>query len=118
MGIMQTEAIIGTLLAAAACLKRPVQEMVSQSLNDAYETVQAYLRRKLGPNPHAVDALDLATEKPESLIRKALFVEESDSANLADDAELARLIDQLAALLPLSAGASSPSVQINGHSNR
>lgn len=115
---MQTESIISTLLAAAAFLKKPAQEMVPQLLKDAYEAVKTYLRGKLRPNADAVDALDLATEKPESLIRKALLVEESASASLAGDVELARLVGQLAELLPSPGETVAQSVQVSGQSNR
>ena len=115
---METKIIIGTLLAAAALLKRPVQEITSQSLKDAYAAATAYLRKKLEANPDAVDALDMATEKPESLLRKALLVEESSGADLAGDVELAKLIDQLAELMASDGEWISQSVQVTGRNNR
>jgi hypothetical protein len=72
---MQTEAIITTLLAAATFLKRPLQDVAGQPLKDAYEAAKHYLRRKFGQDSEAAKALELATGKPESLIRKALLAE-------------------------------------------
>jgi hypothetical protein len=114
---MQTESIFSTLLAAAAFLKRAVQDVASQSVRDAYEAAKAYLRKKFGTNPDADRALELATSKPESLIRKALLAEESASSNLDRDPELARLIENLAALLPPLADRVSQSVRVTGHRN-
>ena len=117
MGIMQTESILSTLLAAAAFLKHAVQDVASQSVRDAYEAAKAYLRKKFSSNPGATHALELATEKPESLIRKALLAEESASSDLDHDPELGRLVVNLAALLPPSAEKVSQTVQVTGHRN-
>jgi hypothetical protein len=100
MGVMQTESIFATLLAAAAFLKHPVQDVAAESIKDAYTAAKKYLRQKFGEDSEAADALELATAKPESLMRKALLAEESALADLERDAELARLIEHLAALLP------------------
>ena len=118
MGIMQTKTIIGRLLAAAAFLKKPAQEIASQAIKDAYRATKAHLQKMLSANPDAVDALDLATEKPESLVRKALLVEESASVDLAGDAELARLIRELAELLSLSGEMVAQNVRVTGRENR
>ena len=116
MGIMQTESIFSTLLAAATFLKHAVQDVASQSVRDAYEAAKAYLRKKFSSNPGAAHALELATAKPESLIRKALLAEESMSSGLDQDPELGRLVENLAALLPPSAEVSQ-NVQVTGHRN-
>lgn len=115
---MPTKTIIDTLLTAAAFLEKPAREIASQALNDAYQATKVYLRKKLRANPDAVDALNLATEKPESLARKALLIEECDSAELAGDAELARLVRQLADLLPPAAETMTQSVRVVGRNNR
>src|SRR5258708_6605954 len=114
---MNTEAIIATLLAAAAFLKRPIQDVASQSIKDAYGAVKDYLRRKLGEHSEAADALELATAKPESLLRKSVLVEESASADLANDAELARLVAVLAAALPPSTDLDRRTIHVVGHGN-
>lgn len=118
MGIMQTKSIIDILLAAAAFLKKPLQKIAAQSLKDAYEAAKSFLRKKLAANPDALDALDLATAKPESMLRKALLIEESAYVDLAGDAELVRLINKVAALLPISCEAVTQSVRVIGHGNR
>jgi hypothetical protein len=118
MGIMQTETIFAVLLAAAAFLKRPVQEVASQSVRDAYEAAKAYLRRKFGENSEAAKALEMATAKPESLIRQMLLAEESSSADLGHDPELARLVERLAALLPLADRLGGQNVRVNGQGNK
>ncbi len=115
---METKTVIGTLLAAAAFLKRPVQGITAQLLKDAYEAAKTYLRKKLEANPDAMDALELATEKPDSLLRKSLLVEESASADLAGDSELAKLINHLAELLPSSGEIVVQSVHFTGRENR
>jgi hypothetical protein len=117
MGIMQTESIFSTLLAAAAFLKHAVQGVASQAVRDAYEAAKSYLRKKFTANPDAARALELATEKPESLIRKALLVEDSAANGLACDSELARLIENLAALLPPAADRINQNVRVNGQRN-
>jgi hypothetical protein len=115
---MQTEAIITTLLAAATFLKRPLQDVAGQPLKDAYEAAKHYLRRKFGQDSEAAKALELATGKPESLIRKALLAEESVSVDLENDPEVARLIERLAALVPESTGIACQSVRVGGQGNR
>ena len=115
---MQTEAIITTLLAAAAFLKRPFQDVASQPLKDAYAAAKNYLGKKFGEGTEAEEALEMATGKPESLIRKALLAEESASADLANDAELAQLIERLAALVPESSGLAWQSVRVGGQGNK
>ena len=117
MGIMQTEPIISTLLAAAAFLKHAVQDVASQSIRDGYAAAKSYLQKKFAPNPDAARALEMATAKPESLIRKALLAEECDDLDLGHDTELARLIENLAALLPPSAGLVRQSVLVTGDGN-
>jgi hypothetical protein len=114
---MQPESIFSTLLAAAAFLKHAIQDLASESVRDAYEAAKAYLYKKIGTNPDATRALELATAKPESLIRKALLVEESASSDLDRDPELTLLIKRLAALLPPSAERVSQTVQVTGHRN-
>ena len=118
MGKMQTEAIINTLLTAAAFLKKPFQDAASLSLKDAYETAKNYLRNKFGDGTEAANALELATAKPESLIRKALLTEECTPADLANDTQVARLIERLAALLPACSGEVWQSVHVGGRANK
>jgi hypothetical protein len=114
---MQTEPIISTLLATAAFLKHVVQDAASQSIRDAYAAAKSYLQKKFGANPDAARALEMATAKPESLIRKALLAEECNALDLGCDTELARLIENLAALLPSSAGPVRQSVRVTGDGN-
>jgi hypothetical protein len=116
MGIMPTESIFSTLLAAAAFLKHAIQDTASQSVRDAYEVAKTYLWKKLSTNPDATRALELATEKPESLPRKALLLEESTSSGLDRDPELARLIENLAVLLPVH-DVVSQNVRVTGQHN-
>src|ERR1035437_1665778 len=117
MGIMSTKSILTTLLTAAALLKKPLQNVIAQSLTDTYGAVKTYLLKKFGETSEAAKALELATAKPESLIRKELLIEETASINLAGDDELARLVDQLAKLLPSPAETVCQDVRVDGHSN-
>lgn len=117
MGIMQTEPIFSTLLAAAAFLKHAVQGVASQAVRDAYEAAKTDLRKKFAANPDAARALELATEKPESLIRKALLVEDSASSALDRDSKLARLIESLADLLPPPSDVVNQNVRVTGQRN-
>ena len=114
---MQTETILATLLTAAAFLKKPVQDMVTDSIRAAYDATKAHLRRKFGDSSEAANALDMATAKPESLIRKALLVEESASSGLSTDAVLHGLIERLSSLLPASVQVTGPCVRVNGSGN-
>jgi hypothetical protein len=117
MGDMQTDTMINTLLAAAGFLKRPFQDVAAQPLKDAYEAAKIYLRKKFDEGSGAAKALELATEKPESLIRKALLVEESASVDLESDPEVARIIERLAVLVPESPGIGWQNVRVNGQGN-
>lgn len=114
---MQTETILATLLAAAAFLKRPLGDVAIQAIRDGYEALKTHLRRKLEAKPDAMDALELATEKPESLIRRALLAEECAALELEKDDELRALSAKLAALLPVSTGAIQD-VRVTGDRNR
>jgi len=118
MGIMETDSIFATLLAAAAFLKKPMQEVASHSLKDAYDAAKAYLLRRLGDNSETGRALELATAKPESLVRRALLAEEGCSVDLGRDLELARLVEGLAALLPPAEGLGVQNVRVKGHGNK
>jgi len=115
---MQTETILATLLAAAAFLKRPLGEVAAQAIRDGYDVLKAHLRRKLENKPDALDALDLATEKPESLIRRAVLTEECSSCELELDAELHVLGIRLAALLPAAVMPLVQGVHVGGNGNR
>ena len=118
MGIMETDSIFATLLAAAAFLKKPMQEVASHSLKNAYDAAKGYLLRKLGENSEAGRALEFATAKPESLARRALLAEEGYSVDLGRDLELARLVEGLAALLPPAEGLGVQNVRVKGHGNK
>ena len=111
---MQLEAIITHLLAAAAFLKRPFQSAATESVKDLYEAIKTHLRKKFGAASAAAQALELATAKPESLMRKALLAEETAAAVLETDSDLARLVERLTGLMPQSA---RPEVHIAGNSN-
>jgi hypothetical protein len=114
---MQTESIFSTLLAGTAFLKHPIQGVASQAVRDAYEAAKGYLRTKLSTHPDAAHALEMATEKPESLIRKALLVEESAASGVNRDSELVRLIENLAALLPPPSETGNQNVRVSGDRN-
>lgn len=116
MGKMNTEAIIATLLSAAAFLKKPVQDAATQSVKDLFTDVRNYLRRKFGEGSDAAKVLDLATQKPESAMRKAVLVEETAAAGLGSDTELLRLVEQLAAFVS-RAEEDSQNVRVNGDRN-
>jgi hypothetical protein len=118
MGIMKTGSIFAALLAAAALLKKPVQDVASKSLKDAYDSAKAYLLRKFGEGSEAARALEMATTKPECAIRKMLLVEESASADLGSDPELSRLVEKLAALLPAADLLGGQNVRVTGRGNQ
>lgn len=118
MVIMHTESIITTLLAAAAFLKHPIQEVAGQAIHDTYETAKAYLRKKLGAGSEAANALEFAAVKPESMLRKAVLAEVWASVDFASDVELARLIERLAVLLPPRPDSTGQKVEVNGRGNR
>jgi hypothetical protein len=115
---MNPEAIITTLLSAAAFLKKPIQDVTAQSLKDVYETARYYLRKKFGVSSDAAKVLDLATAKPESAMRKAVLVEETAAAGLGTDADLLRLAEELAALLPEPDDAAWQRVHVAGRGNK
>jgi hypothetical protein len=114
---MNTEAIIATLLSAAGYLKHAVADVATQSIKDAFIAAKSYLHRKFGENSEASKALELATAKPESLLRKSLLAEESASTDLASDPKLGGLISCLANLLPPSASSPRQNVDVSGNGN-
>lgn len=115
---MHTEAIITTLLSAAAFLKEPIRAIASQSLRDVYEATRYYLRKKFGVPSRAATALKLATDKPESEAAKAMLIEESAAAGLEADSEVTRLAQTLASILTDLGVTPAPNVRVNGHHNR
>ncbi len=118
MGIMQLETIIGALLSAASFLKRPVQTVAAQSIKELFDAVRTRLRAKFGENSDGAKFLDLAIEKPESVLRKAVLAEESAAAGVVDDEEISRLARQLVAALPGSTGVMPQHVRVVGRSNK
>ena len=118
MGKMQTEEIITALLAAAAFLKKPVQDVTAQSIKDIYEAAKYYLRKKFGEGSDGSKVLDLALEKPESGMRKAVLAEEAAAIGIEADADFVRLIRQLAELLPAADHPAWQEVHVAGRSNK
>lgn len=114
---MQTETIITTLLSAAALLKEPIQTVATQTLKDLYDATVYFLKRKFGPETESTLVLELATEKPESITRKAALIEESVAADVASDPELVGLIKRMAALLPVSSRLAEQEVHVTGDRN-
>ena len=115
---MQTEAIITTLLDAARFLKQPIRDVGGQAVKDAYEAAKSYLRKILGIDSDGAKALDFATEKPESAFRKAVLVEEADTAGIGADKVLHHLIEDLARTLPEAFRLPRQQVHITGTGNR
>src|SRR6266542_313588 len=115
---MNTESIITTLLAAAAFLKKPVQDAAAQSIKDIYDAARHYMRRKFGEGSDGAKMLDLATAKPESAMRTAVLAEELSAAGMQNDPDLVRLMAQLAAMLPEHAEPVHQNVRVNGHANK
>jgi hypothetical protein len=114
---MRNEIILSTLLAGAAFLKHAGHGVAEQAVRDAYEAVKSRLKDKFSGNPDATRALELATSKPESVIRKALLAEESASVGLDQDPTLAALVKGLAEALPPSSQLSGPVVRVAGDGN-
>lgn len=117
MGKMNTEAIIATLLSAAAFLKKPIQDATAQTVKEIFDTARYYMRKKFGAGSDGAKVLDLAIEKPESVMRKGMLVEESAAAGLNSDSELMRLVEDLARLMP-PADEGRQNVNVNGNGNR
>ena len=115
---MQPEAIISTLLQAARLLKKPFVGIAGEAIRDAYEAAKSYLRDRFGPGTDGAKTLELATEKPESTLRKALLLEETTTAGVAGDVALQRLIDALAATLPVLQPTAAQQVHVTGTLNR
>ena len=115
---MQSEAIFATLASAAAFLKKPIQDVAAHSLKDFYEKTKGYLRTKFGAQSDATAALEKLEEKPESEARKAVLIEETAALGLESDGELARLVEQLAALLAAVGGTINQVVSVKGRGNK
>lgn len=92
--------MLSTLLHAASYLKKPVQDVATESIKDAYAALKSHLRKKFGEQSEAAKALESATEKPESAGRKAVLGEETAAMDLEHDSDLVRLCEQLIAVLP------------------
>jgi hypothetical protein len=97
---MTTDSILSTLLTAAAFLKHAAQSVATSAISDAYSATKRCLQRKFTRDPEASHALELATAKPESLLRKSLLAETCEPHALANDSELTTLTQKLTALLP------------------
>lgn len=115
---MQLDAIIQTLLSAAAFLKKPLADAAGHSIKELFDAACHYLKRKFGEHSDGAKVLALAVEKPESAMREAVLVEEAGAAGLAGDTDLARLAEQIALLLPVIAERSGHSVQVSGRQNK
>lgn len=113
---MNTATIITTLLAAAAWLKEPAHAVASQALRDLYDATKYCLKRKFAPLPDAGKALELAVEKPTSVARQSLLIEEASRADLPADEELQSPVRRLSALLPLTSFATQ-GVHVEGSGN-
>jgi len=117
MGIMNTETIVSTLLAAAAWLKEPAHAIASQGLRDLYAAAKYYLKRKFTGTPPATMALELATEKPTSPGRKTVLIEEAEPFDLEADGDLHQLIQQIAELLPAPSRIVRQDLKVEGNGN-
>src|SRR5437763_1833758 len=117
MGIMQTETIVSTLLAAAAWLKEPAHTLASEGLRDLYDALKYYLKKKFAGSPPASLALESAIEKPASVGRKAVLLEEAEPFAIDSDLEVQRLVERMVELLPVSTAAVSQNWKVEGTGN-
>jgi hypothetical protein len=115
---MTTEAIVTALLRAASVLKNPIEDAAALGIKDLYAAAKARLLGKLGGNPDAADAVEKATEKPDSTARKAVLVEEIQGAKLEDDLELVHLLQHLVKLLPPTEPTIRQDVHVKGRGHR
>jgi hypothetical protein len=115
---MNTDSILTTLLAAAAFLKNAAKNVATQAVADAYSVAKNYLCAKLRSDPEATQAVELATAKPESLLRKAVLAETCADHGLERDPELAEHIEKLAAMLPaFTTSHVAQTVEVSGRGN-
>lgn len=114
---MNTHSIIEALLAAASVLREPATAVASQLLKDLYAATRYYLRRKFAAHADAAQALDFATDKPESVARKATLIEEAEAVGIAADADLVDLATRLQAALPAPRAPHAVAVSVEGKGN-
>lgn len=114
---MTTDEIVTTLLRAASIIKKPLEDVAAQGVKDLYAAAKAKLREKFGGNRDAADALEKATEKPESPARKAVLAEEMQETKWTDDLELMHLFQHLAKSLPTDPTIRQD-VRVRGRGNR
>lgn len=98
--LMQLEAILSVILSGAHYLKKPFEDVSAQAIKDAYSSAKEYLVKKLSGNSAALQALENATDKPESPGRKAVLLEETEELELPADSKLVKLVGELAKLVP------------------
>ncbi|MBI5769621.1 MAG: hypothetical protein HZA93_17730 [Verrucomicrobia bacterium] len=115
---MTSETIVSALLRAASVLKKPVENLAAQGLKDLYAAAKARFQGKLSGKPDAVDALEKATEKPESPARKAVLIEEIAETKFEDDLELMHLLQHLAKMLPPAEPTIRQDVRVKGRGHR
>jgi hypothetical protein len=115
---MTTEAVVTALLRAASVLKKPIEDAAALGIKDLYAAAKARLLGKLGGNPDAADAVEKATEKPDSMARKAVLVEEMQGTKLDDDLELMHLLQHLVKLLPPTEPTIRQDVRVKGRGHR
>lgn len=115
---MNIDTVLTTLLKAATFLKKPIQDVLTQSVKDVYEAVKVRLQRKLSGRPDALDALEKATAKPESVPRRDVLHEEIQDVALEDDLELQHLLQHLTKLLPPADPVVRQNVRVGGRGHR
>jgi len=114
---MNPSTIVATLVAAAAFLKKTITEVSARAIQDSYNGVKRYLRHKLGAESSAGKALEMATDKPDSIARKSVLIEELESSGLREDSELDQLVEQLRLRMSGRVPAVSQTVHVPGDRN-
>ena len=64
-------------------------------MKDNFDGARYYLRKKFGNGSDGAKVLDLATEKPESVMRRAMLVGAATLAGMETDPEIVRLAEEL-----------------------
>ena len=70
------------------------------SIGERHFRRRSLLRKKFGDGSAGVKVLDLTNEKPESVMRQAMLLEEATLAGMETDPEIVWLAERLAELLP------------------
>lgn len=109
---MDAPTILSVTAAAAAFLKKPVQDAAGKIIFDGYETLKKRLKTRSNDSPDVIDALEKLENKPDSKARLELLTEELSGCAIEKDPAIIEIAKALIEALPPSVAATNVQVSI------